>query len=208
MIRQFLAHHRFILIVTALIWLLIGWRLGLAALMITVILSILEITLSADNAVVNSRVLVRMSPFWQRIFLTVGIFVAVFVVRFTLPIVVVSLMTPLSTIDVFRLAIDDAARYGEYLHDVSPLIEAFGGMFLLLVSLFFFMDKKRENLWITMIERPLRSLAKLRWLKYLLALIIAGLVVMSVRHSMQLDIALALGLGAAVYLVLHSRQPR
>ena len=43
---------------------------GLEVLILCAILGILEISLSFDNAVVNATVLERMSPFWQRIFLT------------------------------------------------------------------------------------------------------------------------------------------
>ncbi|MDT7614552.1 MAG: uncharacterized protein QOF00_1999, partial [Pseudonocardiales bacterium] len=46
---------------------------GVEGLVLCAILGILEISLSFDNAVVNATVLERMDPFWQRIFLTVGI---------------------------------------------------------------------------------------------------------------------------------------
>ncbi len=59
--KRILLHYWPELLITLVIWAFIGWQLGVAALAITVILSILEITLSADNAVVNSRVLVKMS---------------------------------------------------------------------------------------------------------------------------------------------------
>ena len=51
-----------------------GWQ----ALILTVILGILEVSLSFDNAVINATVLRRMSEFWQKIFLTIGILIAVF----------------------------------------------------------------------------------------------------------------------------------
>ena len=54
---------------------------GLMGLWLFTILVILEVTFSFDNAVINSRVLIRMSPFWQKLFLTVGIFIAVFVMN-------------------------------------------------------------------------------------------------------------------------------
>ena len=45
------------------------------------ILGVLEISLSFDNAVVNAKVLNRMHPIWQKLFLTVGILIAVFGMR-------------------------------------------------------------------------------------------------------------------------------
>jgi len=59
-----------------LIW--IGVSLGGAALSTAVLLIILEVTLSFDNAVVNAGVLRKMTPVWQWRFLTWGIAIAVF----------------------------------------------------------------------------------------------------------------------------------
>lgn len=41
---------------------------GTTALFLTLILGILEVSLSFDNAVINATVLRRMSEFWQKIF--------------------------------------------------------------------------------------------------------------------------------------------
>src|SRR5690606_37260600 len=156
--QQLLRHYWPELFLTIAIWGFVGWRMGVAALVITIILSILEITLSADNAVVNSRVLMRMSKRWQVIFLTVGILVAVFLVRFALPIIMVAAMTSLTSGEVLSLALHDADRYGHYLEEISPSINAFGGIFLFFVALFFFMEEKRQHLWIGPVERTLQRL--------------------------------------------------
>ena len=57
---------------------------------IVAVLIVLEVSLSFDNAVVNAKVLRRMSPLWRKLFLYVGIFIAVFGMRLLLPIVLVS----------------------------------------------------------------------------------------------------------------------
>ncbi|MBP9669527.1 MAG: DUF475 domain-containing protein, partial [Candidatus Pacebacteria bacterium] len=51
---------------------LIGYLQGTAALFIAILLVALEVSLSFDNAVVNARVLMRMTPVWQQRFLTWG----------------------------------------------------------------------------------------------------------------------------------------
>ena len=57
-------------IIIALIGFTAVWyEAGLSALFIVVILSILEITLSFDNAVVNAKVLERMDAVWRKRFL-------------------------------------------------------------------------------------------------------------------------------------------
>ncbi len=202
--KRLLLHYWPELLITIAIWALIGWQLGVAAFMVTVILSILEITLSADNAVVNSRVLVKMSRLWQILFLTVGIFVAVFLVRFALPIFMVAAMTPLSSGDVLNLAINDAEKYGSYLHDIAPSINAFGGMFLLLVGLFFFMEEDRKHFWIRPIEKGFQKLSKVPYLKYIVALG-TFIPIYLITDPEDREVALiALVAGALVYLVLHS----
>jgi len=202
--KQLLAHYWPELVITILIWALIGWKLGLAAFFITVILSLLEITLSADNAVVNSRILVKMSRLWQLLFLTVGIFVAVFLVRFALPIGLVAAVTPLDSIEVLRLAINDPTKYGEYLHDIAPVINGFGGMFLFLVALFFFTEPGRKNLWIRLPEKILTRLGDVPSLRYVIALLLFVPVFYITDPANRESVLAALVAGALTYLVLHT----
>lgn len=202
--NRLLRHYWPELLITLTVWVAIGWQMGLAAFLLAVILSILEITLSADNAVVNSRVLVRMSRLWRLLFLTVGIFVAVFLVRFALPIFMVAIMTPLSSGEVLQLAISDAETYGKHLHSIAPAINAFGGMFLLLVALFFFMERDRAHLWIHPVELVLQRLAKIPYVKYIIAFM-AFIPVFYITDPADRDTVFgALVAGALVYFVLHS----
>ncbi|MFZ1547067.1 MAG: DUF475 domain-containing protein, partial [Candidatus Nitrotoga sp.] len=92
----------FVLLALALWW---GYSIGGLtgagqAFLITSILAIMEVSLSFDNAVVNASVLRSWNAFWQKMFLTVGIFVAVFGMRLVFPILIVSIATGLGLIDV------------------------------------------------------------------------------------------------------------
>ncbi|MBI4079986.1 DUF475 domain-containing protein, partial [Candidatus Kaiserbacteria bacterium] len=111
---------------------------GVTALFTVVLLAILETTLSFDNAVVNAKVLQRMEPIWQKRFLQWGIPVAVFGTRFVLPIFIVSIAAGLTPLLVLDLALFDPIQYGLYLEEAHVAIAAFGGAFLLLVSLKYF----------------------------------------------------------------------
>lgn len=201
--KNLLKHYWPELLITLGLWVFVGWKLGLAALITTVILSILEITLSADNAVVNSRVLVHMSRKWQLIFLTVGIFIAVFVVRFILPIALVAVVTGGSGYEVLQLALNEPEKYGHMLHDIAPVINAFGGMFLFMVSLFFFLEKGREHLWVKSIEKPLQSVSETWWVRPLAILIAAGIPLLLVEQKERVEVAVAMAAGAGIYLLLH-----
>ena len=202
--QNLLKHYWSELVITILIWGLVGWKLGLAAFFITVILSLLEITLSADNAVVNSRVLVRMSPFWQRLFMTVGILIAVFVVRFALPIALVAVVTPLSSLDVLRLAINEPDTYGHYLHDIAPLINGFGGIFLFMVALFFFTEPGRKHLWLKLPEKELARLAAFSVIKYVVTALLFIPILFIVDPSDRGSVFAALVAGVLTFVVLHA----
>ena len=159
--KQFLKYYWLVTLITILIWIFIGWKLGLAALTLTIILTLLEVTLSADNAVVNSRVLVTLSKFWEVMFMTVGILIAVFAVRFILPILIVMVGADVSFGQTLHLALNDPHRYGEELEKAAPLINGFGATFLLLVACEFFINRGRSHSWIKPLERPFIELAKI-----------------------------------------------
>jgi hypothetical protein len=131
----------------------VGYFSGIEALILVTILSILEITLSFDNAVVNARVLERMSPQWQRRFLTWGIAIAVFGTRFVLPILIVSAAVWTSPWAIAKLAATDPGAYGHILESVHGSITAFGAVFLMMVSLKYFFDQAKDTHWIEVLEK-------------------------------------------------------
>lgn len=145
---------------------------GFNAFLLVVILSILEVTLSFDNAVVNAKVLERMTPVWQRRFLTWGIAIAVFGTRFVLPILIVSVAVWASPWFITHLAFTDAAAYGLLLEGVHGSITAFGGVFLMMVSLKYFFNKAKETHWIESVERHLVKWGRIEAIEIAVALII------------------------------------
>ncbi|MFG3045955.1 DUF475 domain-containing protein [Streptomyces sp. NPDC048241] len=144
-----------------------GWQgFGIVA-----ILSILEISLSFDNAVVNAGILKKMSPFWQKIFLTVGVLIAVFGMRLVFPVVIVAISAKMGPIEAVNLALNNKDRYQELVTDAHPAIAAFGGMFLLMIFLDFIFED-RDIQWLRWIERPLAKLGKVDMLSVCIALIV------------------------------------
>jgi len=142
---------------------------GTTALGLVAVLAILEISLSFDNAVVNAKVLERMSAFWQRIFLTVGIAIAVFGMRLVFPLAIVAITASMSPWEALDLALNDQAKYQHALESAYPMIAAFGGMFLLMLFLDFVFEE-HEYEWLAWLERPLARIGKLDQL----AVVIAG----------------------------------
>lgn len=202
-IKTILRHHWLPAILTIVIWFSIGWYIGFQAFLLVVILTLLEMTLSADNAVVNSRILVTMSPLWQKLFLTIGILIAVFIMRFIIPILIVAFTTDLDSLAALQLALNDPEEYGHKLHDAAPLIDSFGGMFLFMVALFFFLDKKHVNHWVQPIEKFLSRLDSVKFIKFFIAAALIAFVYFMVEAERQNTAVLAMIIAAGVYLLLH-----
>jgi hypothetical protein len=153
-------HFRISIIVTVLLILVAGWwgynhgdSSGLLqAVWITAVLAVLEISLSFDNAVVNATVLRNWNAFWRKLFLTVGILVAVFGMRLLFPLVIVAVATGLGLIDVWHMAINTPDEYARNLISHHAEVSAFGGAFLMLVFLNFLFDEEKELHWLGWLE--------------------------------------------------------
>ncbi|MCT9104236.1 DUF475 domain-containing protein [Streptomyces mirabilis] len=144
---------------------------GWTAFGIVAILAILEISLSFDNAVVNAGILKKMSAFWQKIFLTVGVLIAVFGMRLVFPVVIVAVTAKKGPIEAVNLALTDKDQYQQLVTDAHPAIAAFGGMFLLMIFLDFIFED-RDIQWLRWIERPLAKLGKVDMLSVCIALVV------------------------------------
>ncbi|MER7791049.1 DUF475 domain-containing protein [Streptomyces sp. NPDC097640] len=150
----------------ALAGVLWGWK-GLA---IVGILSILEISLSFDNAVINAGILRKMNAFWQKIFLTVGILIAVFGMRLVFPVIIVAITAKMGPLEAVDLAINNKDKYEHLVTAAHPAIAAFGGMFLLMIFLDFIFEE-RDIKWLGWLERPLAKLGKLDTFSIVIALL-------------------------------------
>ncbi|MFD4608461.1 MULTISPECIES: DUF475 domain-containing protein [unclassified Streptomyces] len=142
---------------------------GWTAFGIVAILSILEISLSFDNAVVNAGILKKMNAFWQKIFLTVGVLIAVFGMRLVFPVVIVAISAKMGPVEAVDLALNNKDHYQQLVTDAHPAIAAFGGMFLLMIFLDFIFED-RDIKWLPWIERPLAKLGRIDMLSVCIAL--------------------------------------
>src|SRR4051812_34300948 len=70
--------------------------MGFEALIVALILVAVELAFSFDNAIINAKVLEKMSPFWQQMFLTVGVVIAIFGMRVIFPLLIVMVTSGLS----------------------------------------------------------------------------------------------------------------
>ncbi len=188
---------------------------GTKGLFLLLVLAVLEVSLSFDNAIINAAVLKRMSPFWRQMFLTFGILIAVFGMRLLFPLVIVWATAGLNPVRAMELALhppphhalefpDGSPSYEKLIATAHPQIAAFGGIFLLMLFLDFVLYD-RDIKWLKWVEVPFARIGRLGQV----AVIVTGvaLVAVGVRltHSAEerATVLTAGLLGLVTYLVVN-----
>lgn len=179
-----------------------AWVLGGKTAALTVaILGLLEITFSFDNAIVNSKILARMNPKWQRLFLTVGVLIAVFGMRLLFPLIIVAVSAHINPGDALKLATTHPAAYARDIQAAHPAIAGFGGTFLFMLFLDWLFEE-REIHWLGPIERGLARLGKLEGLTVIVTVALLLLASTVLDHQ---GMVLVAGLwGLITYLLVSS----
>jgi hypothetical protein len=201
-------HFRVSFIVTALCLAAAGYwgysHSGVAGMMtalgVAAILGIMEVSLSFDNAVVNASVLKTWDPFWQKLFLGVGIIIAVFGMRLLFPLVIVAAAADLGLMEVWNLALTDPKTYSAHLTAHHAEVAAFGGMFLLLVFLNFLLDEDKETHWLGNVEKKLGSLGKVSSISVMIALGTLMASLMLVNEAQKMVVLMAGLWGILIYV--------
>lgn len=152
-------------------------ELAFQAVFTATLLAVLEISLSFDNAVVNATVMKTMSEVWKKRFLTWGMLIAVFGMRLIFPLIIVSLLAKIDPISALKLSIYQPEEYAKIMTSSHVYVSSFGGMFLLLVGIHFFINEEKDEHWLRFIEKRLAKAAVYKGIELVLALI--ALVVIS-----------------------------
>lgn len=138
---------------------------GLAGAWVVLVLGVLETSLSFDNAVVNASVLNGWGALWRRRFMVWGIPIAVFGMRLVFPLLIVSLIGGTNPFSALQLALHQPAEYARLLTSAHHQIAAYGGAFLMMVFLRFFLDENKDEHWLRWIEAPLSRLGRIHSLQ-------------------------------------------
>lgn len=144
-------------------WSETGSAAGTASLVwIVLVLAVLEVSLSFDNAVVNAAVLEDMDEVWQQRFLTWGMVIAVFGMRIVFPLAIVAIAAGLGPVEALRLSLQQPQEYERIVSGAHVAIAGFGGAFLAMVGLSFFFDGEKDVHWITLVERTLTKVSHVK----------------------------------------------
>ncbi len=175
---------------------------GFACVFIALVLSVLEVSLSFDNAIVNAMKLEKMSQVWRHRFITWGIIIAVFGMRFLFPILVVSIFANIDMLNVVKIAISDADKYAYYLTQTHAPIVTFGGMFLIMLFFNYFFNPEKEVHWLKHTERLLTKCGNMKGFEVLLSLLMLLAVQYVVPESQQSAVVTAGISGIVTYLFI------
>ena len=173
---------------------------GWISVFIALVLGILEVSLSFDNAVVNATKLKKMTEKWRHRFITWGIAIAVFGMRFLFPLLVVSIFAKLNLLKVLDIALHNSKLYAYYLHQTHATIVTFGGTFLLMLFLGFFLNPKKETDWIKPIEKIIKCVPESKLLDILITLAVLDLVQMVQPPPLHWSVTISGLAGILVYL--------
>ena len=181
-------------------WLLEFIYMGIRGVFEGTVLSLLEISLSFDNAVMNALILSGLSKLWRKRFLTWGMVVAVFGMRFLFPVIIVSLVSGLSALKVVEIALKEPELYARYLESSEPLILSFGGSFLMMVFLNWLFDSEKTLHWIGFLEERASKIARLGEIKLLTGLSVVFFVGLFKKDA---GIILSMILGVLLFELVH-----
>jgi hypothetical protein len=194
-------------------WSSTGTLAGTAQLLwIIVILSVLEVSLSFDNAVVNASVLTQMDEVWQKRFLTWGIAFAVFGMRIVFPLAIVAIAAGIGPMQAMNLSLNDPVEYERLVSSAHIGIAGFGGAFLAMVGMKFFFDADKDVHWIGLIERSLSRVSALPAIEIAILLLamwgISTLLSVEDAHTFLVSGMLGLVTFIAVEAVSHALEMR
>lgn len=175
---------------------------GLTCVFIALVLGILEVSLSFDNAVVNAMKLEKMSPKWRHRFITWGILIAVFGMRFLFPLLVVSIFAKLNILTVLDMALHDVNSYAHNLELTHAPIVTFGGSFLTMLFLDYFTEENKKVHWIKFIEERMQRLNKYQGLCTITTLILLGLLMFKISPDNRLPVLTSGIAGIITYLLI------
>lgn len=185
-------------------WQTESFKLSMQAGFTALLLAVLEISLSFDNAVVNATIIKKMSSIWRQRFLTWGMLIAVFGMRLFFPLMIVTVISHIDPISAFQMSFSDPVRYAEIMKLAHLSVSSFGGMFLLMVFIHFFINEEKENHWIPMIEKPLKKISEFKGVEIVIGLLTLIIIVQCLSGD-DVQKYLISGLwGVITFLLVHS----
>lgn len=175
---------------------------GIASLVTALMLGVLETSLSFDNAVVNARILATMSPFWRKMYLTLGMVISVFGMRVFFPLAIVWAVGTLPFGDVLAMTWQNPRQFQTILAEQHVMIAGFGGAFLWMVFAKFFFDEEKEIHWVPFLEPVMSRIGRIDSFPVVVTLAVTYGFYSLLPTLHRVDFLVAAVFGTALYLVV------
>lgn len=175
---------------------------GLTVAISVAFLTVLEASLSLDNAAVNAKILENWDERWRKIFLFWGILVAVFLMRAVFPLGIVAVIASIGPVEVVKLALDNPSEYARILSSAHAQINGFGGAFLLMLVLNFFFSEKHVY-WLEWAETKLTRFGQIEGVAAAIVIIVAAIVSRHVEGGQGPAFFASAMFGVAAYVITH-----
>src|SRR3989338_9157766 len=161
-------------------------------------LSLFEIVSSIDNAVINADVLSNMAMCARKWFLIWGMFIAVFLIRGILPLLIVFSLNPAAGLDgAFTAAFSNDPAVAEAIEAASPPLLMAGGIFLLFLFLhWLFLEPKYFGL------KGEAIIQKNGFWFYALVSVLLAIIVWYSIHANPM-MAFGATIGASIFFITH-----
>ena len=143
-----------------------------------------------------------MTEKWRHRFITWGILIAVFGMRFLFPLLVVAIFAKLSILKVLNMALNDVNEYAHYLHLTHAPIVTFGGAFLLMLFMDYFTEEGKKVHWIKFIENRLQRLSKYQGVCTVVTLALLGLLMLKIAPDARSSVFMSGLAGIVTYLAI------
>ena len=179
-----------------------GVGAGMASLFTVLMLGILETSLSFDNAVVNARILVNMSPLWRKIYLYFGMVISVFGMRIFFPLAIVWVVAALPFGEVLAMTWQNPQRFQDILIEQHVMIAGFGGAFLWMVFAKFFFDEEKDIHWVPFLEPIMSRIGRIESFPVVVTLAITYAFYASLPELHRVDFLVAAIFGVGLYLLV------
>ena len=122
--------------------------------------------------------------------------------RIVFPVVIVATFAWINPFAAIHLALSDPDEYSHIIHQSHSSIAAFGGTFLIMVSLKFFIDEDKSIDWIVGLEKNLRKWGSIRGFEIALVLLIISFMSQVVNESQQASFLLSAISGLLVFTLV------
>jgi len=178
------------------------WQASFSLLLSALAIIVIEVSLSFDNAVVNAIKLEKMNKVWRQRFLTWGILIAVFGMRFVFPLLIVAIFSNISMLTVLNLTLTNPDEYTRMLAESHYGIASFGSMFLMMLFMSFMFSDEKEN-WISIPEKLFKLLGKIKGSKEVIAFIFLGLLQFHLKEGQHLISIISGSVGIFLHTIIE-----